>query len=43
MVGRVVDAMKIFVNARGLCLDFGKVLHEEMLLLVLMYGSEHIV
>ena len=37
---RVTGTIKSLVNARGLQLECDRVLHESLLILVLIYGSE---
>ena len=38
---RVAGAFRSLVNARGLQLEFGRVLHETLLVPVIMYGSKN--
>ena len=38
--GRVASAIRSLVNARDLQLEYVRVLHETLFVLVLMYGSE---
>ena len=37
---KVAGAIKTLVNERGLSLNCARILHESMLLLMLLYGSE---
>ena len=41
--GKVIGGTRSLVNARGLQLECARVLHEALLMLVLLYGSETIV
>ena len=40
---RVADAIRSMVNARSLHLEYARVLHESLVVLVLPYGSETII